>query len=205
VANGSLSPFGSAWAPGVAWGAAYGANGDNVVWGTITAGSDNVVWGTFTNGDNVVWGTVAEGDNVVWGTTCGGDDCFNVVWGTNCEAGDCYNVVWGTIADGDNVVWGTFDPGEGDNVVWGTAADNGDNVVWGTSTGSFIDLYVAIYGQIADEFGWRALFQPPATLDAAYAALFQFYQQWLQRSDLPPASALPLNLSAVNQTTAGGL
>ena len=205
LANGSLSPMGSAWALGVTWGASATTEGDNVVWGTASLGGDNVVWGTFTNGDNVVWGTATEGDNVVWGTTCGGDDCFNVVWGTNCEGGDCYNVVWGTAANGDNVVWGTFDEsdnvvwgtsdGDGDNVVWGTSGSGGDNVVWGTS-GSFLELYVAMFGEIADEFGWQALFQTQASLDASYAALLQFYQQWF----------LPFNtpLTMFTQTTAGG-
>ena len=144
LGHGAISPRGTAWELGTLWGAAYDADGDNVVWGTecATAACKNIVWGTaFDAGDNVVWGTWSEGDNVVWGTASADGD--NVVWGT-FEAGD--NVVWGTFAfDGDNVVWGTACAGsdcfnvvwgtfdyEGDNVVWGTF-DDGDNVVWGTS------------------------------------------------------------------------
>ena len=192
IGGGLLGAFGSAWGTGVTWGASHAADGDNVVWGTAANGY-NVVWGTAAVGDNVVWGTAAEGDNVVWGTSCGGDDCFNVVWGT---AADGYNVVWGTAANGDNVVWGTSDefspdgdnvvwgtsecePGattcDGDNVVWGTGGD-GDNVVWGTTTQSFMNLYVMMFGDIRDEWGWQALFQPPAILDAYYATLYQIYK-----------------------------
>jgi hypothetical protein len=201
VGNGSLIPSASAWTHGVVWGAVHGVSGDNVVWGTVNSGGDNVVWGTFDEGDNVVWGTSAEGDNVVWGTTCGGNDCFNVVWGTNCDGGDCYNVVWGTSTAGDNVVWGTLDGGEGDNVIWGTFdGSDGDNVVWGTSSGSgdnvvwgtgtsFIQLYVAMKGEIADEFGWRALFLSPAYLDAYFDALLQFYGQ-LSASTSPMTTTL---------------
>ena len=145
LGRGAISPRGNAWAVNTVWGAAFDAEGDNVVWGTgcddaacrnvlwasFLDEGDNVVWGTFdVEGDNVVWGTFDEGDNVVWGTFESVGD--NVVWGTFATDGD--NVVWGTACGGEdcfNVVWGTFDDG-GDNVVWGTF-DDGDNVVWGTS------------------------------------------------------------------------
>ena len=192
IGSGLLAASGSAWATGLTWGASSDAEGDNVVWGTAAEG-DNVVWGTAAD---------AEGDNVVWGTNCDGDDCFNVVWGTNCDGDECFNVVWGTNCDpnvencdGDNVVWGTNDdPGEGDNVVWGTSecepgattceGDNvvwgtegeGDNVVWGTSTRSFMNLYVLMFGDITDEWGWQALFQSPAILDRYYDALYLIYR-----------------------------
>ena len=190
LANGSLSPLGSAWAPGVTWGAAYGPDGDNVVWGTF-----------------------AEGDNVVWGTTCGGADCFNVVWGTNCEGADCYNVVWGT-NDGDNVVWGTFDSGDnvvwgtadagdGDNVVWGTSGA-GDNVVWGPSTGSANPASAGSAGDVIDELAWQALFHPPVPLDATSDALFPFFKQWSVSVVPPTTSAASPTVIMVNQTTAGG-
>jgi serine protease AprX len=77
----------------IVWGTA--AEGDNVVWGTVT--TDNVVWGT-VQGDNIVWGTVTS-DNVVWGTST----LDNIVWGTSDD-----NVVWGTVRAGDNIVWGNF-------------------------------------------------------------------------------------------------
>ena len=190
VANGALSAAGSAWTPGVTWGSAHDADGDNVVWGTFDIDGDNVVWGTFDDGDNVVWGTADGGDNVVWGTACGGDDCFNVVWGTGCE-GECFNVVWGTFDEGDNVVWGTFDDAEGDNVVWGTSQGNGDNVVWGTNTRSFIDLYVAMFGDVVEEFTWQALFDDPAILDLHFDALLYFYQHWFPTLTTPTTTALP--------------
>ena len=206
VANGVLSPFGSAWTAGVTWGAASDAAGDNVVWGTADNG-DNVVWGTSGEGDNVVWGTSTEGDNVVWGTSCGGDDCFNVVWGTDCE-GDCFNVVWGT-SEGDNVVWGTGDSGDnvvwgtadsGDNVVWGTSGE-GDNVVWGTATSSYFETFVAIFGDIVDEFAWQALFQPPAVFEPFYNSLLQYSLYWFTSPTTPTTTALPLNDTTMVYTT----
>ena len=155
LARGAISPFGSAWKATTLWGAAYDADGENVVWGTecattacrnvvwgtALADDDNVVWGTMSDGENVVWGTASdESDNVVWGTWEEGENVVwgtfeteseNVVWGTACAGTDCFNVVWGTVNyEGDNVVWGTFD--EGDNVVWGTSGDTPASV-WATA------------------------------------------------------------------------
>ena len=127
--RGVIKPTANAWANNIVWGTAktLGADGDNIVWGTVADG-DNIVWGTSsdllsnivwgTSSDllnNIVWGT-ADGDNIVWGTDCGGADCDNIVWGT-VDAVD--HSVWGTAADGDNIVWGTAD---GDNIAWGTSA-----------------------------------------------------------------------------------
>jgi serine protease AprX len=126
--HGIIKPSANAWKNGVVWGSPkpLAADGDNIVWGTMSDG-DNIVWGTASDGDNIVWGTAADGDNIVWGTAADGD---NIVWGTDCGGNtDCDDVIWGT-SDGDNIVWGTAS--DGDNIVWGTASD-GDNIVWGTS------------------------------------------------------------------------
>ena len=138
LTHGFIKPTANAWSNTVVWGAAktLGADGDNIVWGTVAADGDNIVWGTTsslldnivwgTASDllgNIVWGTAADGDNIVWGTDCGGADCDNVVWGTV----DVNNIVWGTAADGDNIVWGTSSLL--DNIVWGTATED-DPVVY---------------------------------------------------------------------------
>jgi hypothetical protein len=126
VQGGVIDPTANAWRLGVEWGWATTkgtADGDNIVWGTMSDG-DNIVWGTANDGDNIVWGTASDGDNIVWGTA----DGDNIVWGTDCGGADCDNIVWGT-ADGDNIVWGTAS--NGDNIVWGTS--DGDNIVWGTA------------------------------------------------------------------------
>ena len=202
IGTGTISPLASAWAPNVVWGTADDANGENVVWGTADEG-ENVVWGTACEGDdceNVVWGTACDGDdceNVVWGTGCEGDDCENVVWGTACEGDDCENVVWGTAEgdpDAENVVWGTADD-ESENVVWGT--DGGENVVWGTSLRSFLNLYVAMFGDIQDEWAWQALFQPAALLDQYYDALYQFYVSYFQY--------FSIGTTTTTTTTSGGI
>ncbi len=158
IAHGVIKPNGTAWKPGVVWGAAandegdnivwgtkcgtdecdnivWGTNdeSDNIVWGTASDESDNIVWGTFAEdeGDNIVWGTAADDeDNIVWGTDCGrGEDCDNIVWGTAADDED--NIVWGTAEEDDNIVWGTND--DEDNIVWGTNGDEQDNIVWGTN------------------------------------------------------------------------
>ncbi len=157
IGGGVLKPNGTAWRPGVVWGAADDGDGDNIVWGTFcdadcdnivwgtsddddnivwgTASDDpdNIVWGTFADGDNIVWGTAADEDNIVWGTDCGGADCDNIVWGTSDDAD---NIVWGTASDGDNIVWGTACVGgiaDCDNIVWGTTGDDADNITWASS------------------------------------------------------------------------
>ena len=70
----SLGSVDVVWAGNASW-------GDNIVWRTA-AWADNIVWGTgllgFFDGDNIVWGTLSA-DNIVWGTLS--DD--NIVWGTN--------------------------------------------------------------------------------------------------------------------------
>ena len=155
ISDGVIKPNANAWKPGVVWGAAKTATGqnivwgtlcknscnsqawssmdseDNIVWGTASASEDNIVWGTFAalDEDNIVWGTMAnDEDNIVWGTDCGGANCAGVIWGT--AAMDEDNIVWGTASAEDNIVWGTS--GAMDNTVWGTAS-NEDNITWGTS------------------------------------------------------------------------
>jgi serine protease AprX len=132
LTGGVINPYGNAWTPGVEWGWAQTqmASGDNVVWGTLCAGScGSIVWGTADTGDNVVWGTAAT-SNIVWGTAANANIVWgtaapsaNIVWGTAAAA----NIVWGTAVNGGNIVWGTAAAG---NIVWGTAA--AANIVWGT-------------------------------------------------------------------------
>ena len=82
---------------------------------------------------------------------------------------------------------------------------DGDNVVWGTSSGSSVQVYLPITGDVADEFSWQALFHPPSVLDAGYDVLVPFYRQWFIPFNPPTMSALPPSDIMVNQTTAGGL
>ena len=158
---GAVSPKGTAWPLGVAWGSSADLQGANVVWGTrCNTACDNVVWAANDPTEPVCDPLVEQCDNVVWGTsdsTCDPnvENCDNVVWGTSdpveptCDplVEDCDNVVWGTSGndqgeDDDNVVWGTDCSGLNcRNVVWGTSVDPAicdplveqcDNVVWGT-------------------------------------------------------------------------
>jgi serine protease AprX len=139
VTGGFPLPDANAWGNGVVWGAAQGAKGDNIVWGSGcgTSACDNVVWGSFDL-DNIVWGSLSS-DNIVWGNTAGKD---NVVWGSDCGGGDC-DVVWGS-SDGDNIVWGSCSLD--DNIVWGSSFDL-DNIVWGSS----FDLDNIVWGSSAED------------------------------------------------------
>jgi serine protease AprX len=145
LTGGVIKPAGTAWANGVAWGAALRDGGENIVWGTmcgrdcdnivwgtslfdvqnivwgtLSRDVDNIVWGTVRDGENIVWGTVASDPNIVWGTQCAGRDCENIVWGSSLL--DVNNIVWGTEVDAENIVWGTS--GDFDNIVWGTSDDD---------------------------------------------------------------------------------
>ena len=111
ISHGVIKPNGTAWKPGLVWGAAADNEGANIVWGTLcdTDECDNIVWGTSDEEDNFVWGTASdEADNIVWGTYAEDED-DNIVWGTAADDED--NIVWGTDCGGD----------ECDNIVWGTA------------------------------------------------------------------------------------
>jgi serine protease AprX len=145
LTGGYLQPSGNAWANNIVWGTAQSIGGQNIVWGTTTAGFANIVWGTSgisnivwgtslgnivwgTSVGNIVWGTSLINGNIVWGTGL----AENIVWGTSCDNADCDGVTWGEASPFDNIVWGTALPEM--NIVWGTSLD--PNVVWGTSAGN---------------------------------------------------------------------
>jgi len=112
----------------IVWGSAVSAvgsiSGSTIVWGTRGTTASTIVWGS--SGDTIVWGS-SSGDTIVWGSSFGD----TIVWGSH--VGD--TIVWGTSL-GDTIVWGA----SGDTIVWGsTAGDtivwgaNGDTIVWGTA------------------------------------------------------------------------
>jgi hypothetical protein len=118
---------GTAWAPGVQWGAAHTPAGQTVDWG-VRCSDDTCV-----NASVVRWRATCVDANCQtynWGTT------RNVVWGARCGGGDCQetwtvaaardeSVVWGTAVD-ESVVWGTTLVDQ--SVVWGTTLDH--SIVW---------------------------------------------------------------------------
>ena len=78
VSGGVIMPDASAWAASTIWGAAFDANGDNIVWGTM-AGSEGLLWGTACateRCESIAWGAPGD-DNFVWGTS----DDQEIVWG----------------------------------------------------------------------------------------------------------------------------
>ena len=146
LSGGVIRPNVNAWELGTVWGAAYGRDGENIVWGTLCGACENIVWGTFDyldaqnivwgtllggNGENIVWGTFRDGENIVWGTATQDE---NIVWGTACGGANCENVVWGTSA-AENIVWGTVD--QSSSVLWGSGSTLG--AVWGTSDGDGVN------------------------------------------------------------------
>jgi hypothetical protein len=184
IQGGIIRPNANAFQKDTTWGAAFDADGDNIVWGTVFGNDDNIVWGTFFGNDdnivwgtfdflgedNIVWGTLFDGagdnivwgtffdnaENIVWGTAFEADD--NIVWGTDCGGRDCDNIVWGTfLGDADNIVWGTFFGEE--NIVWGTFFDGGDNIVWGTLFGGGDDNIVwgTLFGDAGENIVWGTM------------------------------------------------
>jgi hypothetical protein len=96
LSKGVIKPNAPAWKPGVVWGAAMDADGDNVVWGTYCAD---------------------ECANVAWGTS---DSLANVEWGTATAS----NVVWGTSGEVGAIVWGSAMSDEQDNLTWGNSGED---------------------------------------------------------------------------------
>jgi len=57
------------WANAIDWSL---ADGDTIVWGTMSLDGDTIVWGTNigVDGDTIVWGTTVDpGTAVLWGTS----------------------------------------------------------------------------------------------------------------------------------------
>ena len=118
---------GTAWVPGVQWGAAHTPAGQTVDWG-VRCSDDTCV-----NASAVRWSATCvdagcqtfnwgPARNVVWGARCGGADCRQL-WTVSAAIDE--SVVWGTAVD-ESVVWGTMLVDE--SVVWGTTLDH--SVVW---------------------------------------------------------------------------
>ena len=181
LTGGTIRPNGNAWQGSTVWGAAYDADGENIVWGTwCNDGScENIVWGTFDllDGENIVWGTLnLDGENIVWGTFTECDllgDCENIVWGsflfdenivwgTTCGGNDCENLVWGSTLLGldENIVWGSS--GTVDSSFWGATRESG--LTWGSSgedSALFDDLDAAPVSY--DDMQFDYLFAEPPT------------------------------------------